>query len=40
MDNILSTFKPLIVTILSVIMAYLAPVSSMVYVILLLFLVN
>lgn len=40
MDNILTTFKPLLVTILSVIMAYLAPVSSMVYVIFLLFLAN
>lgn len=36
----MTTFKPLLVTILSVIMAYLAPVSSMVYVIFLLFLAN
>ena len=40
MDNILTTFKPLVVTVLSVILAYLAPVSSMVYAIFLLFLVN
>lgn len=40
MDNVLTTFKPLMVTIISVIMAYLAPVSSMVYVIFLLFLAN
>lgn len=40
MDNIFTTFKPLLVTIMSVIMAYLAPVSSMVYVIFLLFLAN
>lgn len=36
----MTTFKPLMVTIISVIMAYLAPVSSMVYVIFLLFLAN
>lgn len=40
MDNILTTIKPMLVTIFSVIMAYLAPVSSMVYVIFLLFLAN
>ena len=40
MDNILTTFKPLVVTVLSVILAYLAPVSSMVYAIFLLFLIN
>lgn len=40
MDNILTTFKPLLITVLSIIMAYLAPVTSMVYAIFLLFLVN